>query len=384
MSMNKEQSLLLELIKKSQFGSSEQICWDDVDMQVLYEEAKQQAVLGLVAYEIPEEFLNSNWQEVKYRSQASYIRYCYAQDELKRVLDDADIPFVILKGNASALNYKYPSRRTMGDIDFLTSVDCVEKAKNALITSGYIWDHNTDRHASFKKDSMSFELHNRFSHDINLEDYIIEGLKNNDKVSVDAHEFPMLPTLANGLVLLDHFREHLKFSVGLRHVIDWMMYTYRNLNDDFWNNKFKDVADEKGLDVLAISLTKMCQIYLGLPKYITWCSSADINTCEQLMSVVLNSGNFGRKNHEGYYVEKVSTNLKRKGLFPWLQFAGEHNWKAYHKHHWLKPFCWFYQIFRYIKQGFMSGRNKNQLKDDLKRSNDRYELLKKLKIDNEI
>ena len=92
------------------------------------------------------------------------------------------------------------------------------------------------------------------------------------------------------------------------------------------------------------------------------------------------SGNFGRKNGQGSSIEKVSTSMKRKGLFHWLQHAGEHNWKAYHKHHWLKPFCWFYQIFRYAKQGIKTGRSSKQIKGDLDRSKERYELLKNLNI----
>lgn len=158
------------------------------------------------------------------------------------------------------------------------------------------------------------------------------------------------------------------------------MYVYRNLDDAFWNSEFKAAATEKEMDTLAISATRMCQIYLGLPETINWCKSADENTCDQLMDCILVSGNFGRKKGKGNSVETVSTSIKRKGLFRWLQYAGEHNWKAYHKHHWLKSFCWFYQIFRYAKQGIKTGRNRKQIRGDLDRSKERYELLKKLNI----
>ena len=198
--------------------------------------------------------------------------------------------------------------------------------------------------------------------------------------SIEGHEFPMLSPLANGLVLLDHMRRHLKSGLGLRQVIDWMMYVYHNLDDEFWNSSFRTIAEDKGMDKLAITATRMCQIYLGLPETITWCKSADEKTCEQLMECLLVSGNFGRKNGQGNLVETVSTFIKQEGLFKWLQYAGEHNWETYHKHHWLKPLCWFYQIFRYAKQGFKTGRNKKQLKADLDRSKDRYDLLKKLNI----
>ncbi len=378
--MNKEQTVLLSLIKQSQFGPSEAISFADVDMDALYKEAEQQSVLGLVSSEIPDEYTNPKWYKAFYRRKASYFLYCDEQDALKKVLDDAGIPFVILKGNASAVNYKEPYLRMMGDIDFLVPIDRFEESLSLLKSSGYVWDHDTDRHVSFKKDKAVFEMHNRVSHDIDFEDYLVEGLNNPVLATIDGHEFPMLPKLTNGLVLLDHFRAHLKSAVGLRHAIDWMMYVYRNLDDEFWSKEFAPAVKDLGMDTLAVTLTRMCQIYLGLPETITWCTNAKESTCEQLMNVILKSGNFGRKNLKGNNVETVNMSIKRMGLFPWLQYAGKHNWKAYHKHHWLKPFCWLYQICRYIKQGFKSGRNKDQLKDDLKRSNERYELLKELKI----
>ena len=160
-----------------------------------------------------------------------------------------------------------------------------------------------------------------------------------------------------------------------------MMYVYRNLDDEYWENEFSRVAKEKKMEKLAVTATRMCQMYLGLPETITWCKGADEKTCEELMECLLASGNFGRKNGRGNSVETVSTNMKRKGLFRWLQYAGEFNWEAYHRHHWLKPFCWLYQIFRYAKQGVKTGRNRKQIRGDLDRSKERFELLKKLGIE---
>ena len=378
--MNKEQSVLLSLIKQSQFGPSEAISFNDVDMDALFVEASQQSVLGLVASEIPEEYITPKWYKARYRRKASYFLYCDEQDELKMVLDGAAIPFVILKGNASAINYKEPYLRMMGDIDFLVPQDQYQQAKTLLSSIGYVESHDNGRHASFKKDDQLFEIHHHYCHGVDFEDYLTKGLLNPEIVSIDGHIFPMFAKLANGLVLLDHFRRHLQSAVGLRHVVDWMMYVYRNLDDEFWDNEFAPVVKDLGMDTLAVTLTRMCQFYLGLPETITWCNNAKKSTCERLMNVILKSGNFGRKNLKGNNVETVTTRIKSMGLFPWLQYAGKHNWKAYHKHHWLKPFCWLYQICRYIKQGFKAGRSKEQLKDDLNRSNERYELLKELKI----
>lgn len=384
--MDTTQKTLLELIKKSQFGIINSFP-PDVDWDAVYKESSFQSVFGIVWEELPSDIVVAGkWQQAHYKQMASYIRYCYAEDELVQLMNDASIPFVVLKGNAAAIYYKDPSRRAMGDIDFIVKQDDFDRTKKILVDNNYIIHSESEqylRHIGLKKNGIEFELHRFFSEDetVDIDEYVFTGIDNPVEGLIEEHTFPMLPRLANGLVLLLHMRQHLKSALGLRQVIDWMMYVYNNLDDDFWNSEFSTVAQEKGLDTLAIVATRMCQIYLGLPETITWCKNADERICEQLIETLLVSGNFGRKQGKGSSVETVSTSIKRKGLFRWLQYAGEYNWKAYQKHHWLKPFCWLYQIFRYAKQGLKSGRNRKQISDDFERSEKRFELLKKLGIE---
>ena len=189
----------------------------------------------------------------------------------------------------------------------------------------------------------------------------------------------MLPKLVNGLVLLGHMVQHLKSGLGLRQVIDWMLYVDRELNDAFWNQAFETAAKDVGLNTVAIVITRMCQIYLGLSERIQWCQNADADLCAELMENLLSSGNFDRKRGKGSAVESVTSNITRIGLFRYLQTAGEYNWKAYHKHKWLRPFAWLYQIGRYAKQGFQAKRG-GQLSEDIARGRQRSELLKQLQI----
>ena len=381
--MNKEQKLLLYIINCSQFETSSSVVLDDVDLDDLYNEASHQSVLGIIAPMILEIQPDSKWEDAHYRQMASFIRYCHAEEELKELLYNNKVQFVVLKGNAAAISYKEPSYRTMGDIDIQVLPRDFERARDLLLAAGYSYSHEPregSRHHCLVKAGVEVELHKRFSHDIDLEDVIVPGIENRVIGVVEGHSFPMLPPLANGLVLLDHMRTHLKSGLGLRQVVDWMMYVYRNLDNEFWESSFRSVAASKGLEVLAVTATRMCQIYLGLPLSFTWCSSADEKICKELMECLLVSGNFGRKNGSGNSVETVSTSIRREGLFRWLQIAGEHNWAAYRNHHWLKPFCWIYQAFRYAGQGLKAGRKGKELLGDLDRSKERYELLKKLGI----
>ncbi len=387
--MNDNNLILLNLIKYSQFGTNNDTYFSpNIDWKEIYDEAVNQAVLGIVAPEVPDQVALSDdrWKKAQYKQIASYTRYNYSEELLKCVLDKAGIPFVILKGNAAACYYRHPERRMMGDIDFLVSQDLFTFAKDELINAGYLMKDKLDeeinaRHIGFSKDGQLYELHHHFSHkEIDFESIIVDGLKNREINNIKEHYYPVLPKLANGIVLLDHMSTHLKSGIGLRQVIDWMMYVYHELDDEFWNNEFAPVLREKGLLKLAIISTRMCQIYLGLPETINWCKDADEKLCKELIELLFISGNFGIKNGKGTSVETVSTNIKRHGLFKWLQYAGEFNWKAYKKHKWLKPFCWIYQIFRYASKGFKSGRNSKQLSDDLNRSNRRFTLLKELDI----
>ncbi len=392
------QLILLLLVKRSQFGYEQGLVGfefpiqdgQSIDWSKVYEEAKLQSILGIVAPEIPSSVITTDakWKQVRDRILAEYVRYCFAETSLKKDLDEAGIPFVILKGNAAAVYYSQPSRRMMGDIDFLVPPNDFEKTKQLLIDKGYTYSHvdPDKRHFAFRKNGISFELHHHFSHSgLDFEEYVIEGLNNRITVTIDKHEFPMLPKLANGLVLLDHMRHHIRNGLGLRQVIDWMMFVNKELDDEFWQKEFGKVAREKGMDTLAVVTTKMCQIYLGLSDSITWCSDADNEVCDELLDMLFVYGNFGKKNIDehgkGVHIEYASMGIKRMGLFRWLQQAGEKNWKAYNRHHWLKPFCWLYQSCRYLKKGIQANRSTKQLSDDIARSRKRGELLEKLGVE---
>ena len=181
-----------------------------------------------------------------------------------------------------------------GDVDFLVPQERFEEAASLMEKNGYRQFSEGKRHAEFMKDGVEFELHHRFSQeDLDIEDVVIVGMNHRVWAAVGDHGFPMLPRLSNGLVLLDHLRHHLKDGLGLRQVLDWMMYVNRELDDEFWEKEFGPVTKEKGLDTLAVTVTRMCQIRLGLPETVTWCSDADEELCEELLANLFSSGNFG-------------------------------------------------------------------------------------------
>lgn len=364
--MTGSEDLLLSVLRDALWGRAEV----EIPPEV-YKEAEAQRVLGLIEQKAP------------YQQLATFVQYIYDQEEVIRLFSDAGIPMAIIKGTAAAIYYPQPYRRSMGDYDLIVPPACFTAAWDLLEENGYKTKarrtESTPREVAFYKEDSEYELHYRFSdYSIDIDRFVEAGLQNLETGGIDEHQFPMLPKLANGLVLLSHISHHLHLGLGLRQIIDWMMYCDKVLDDAFWEDEFKRAADEVGLTALAITATALCQKYLGLRASILWCRKADETLVDQLMETVMTSGNFGGKQGRGNKIQTTVTYFKREGFFRYLQHAGECNWRAYHRHTWLKPVCWIYQIFRYIKQGAGRGR---KLKEDIAQGNQRFELLERLGID---
>ena len=379
--MNSIQQVLFQGIQKSLWNANIMFP-DNTDWDAVISEAEDQAVLGIVIGAAPED-VRERWRSKANLVTAHFVRILHYQEQLYRLLKEHGIPMVILKGTAAAIYYPNPSQRSMGDIDYLVPMEHFDRTKELLVENGYSIadDPRNPRHMHVYKGRVSFEQHRFFSSEgIDVELYITEGISHIHINKIYDREFPMLPKLANGFVLLGHMAQHLKTGLGLRQVIDWMMYVNSELDDAFWTLTFEKAAIDVGLDQVAIVATRMCQLYLGLSEDIHWCMDADPEACAALMDSLLSSGNFNRKRGNGTPIEVVVSNIGKKGLFRVLQTSGEKNWEAYHKHKWLKPFAWIYQGCRYVAKGIQTKRSGIQIKQDAQRGKQRKELLQKLKI----
>ena len=82
----------------------------------------------------------------------------------------------------------------------------------------------------FFKNGVSVEIHRFFAslndpnHAKLLDDQIIENINSSH----------VLPDKVNGLVLLEHISQHLESGLGLRQIIDWMMFVNQCLPDEYW------------------------------------------------------------------------------------------------------------------------------------------------------
>lgn len=308
-----------------------------------------------------------------------------AQKALCEQLDKAGIPFVILKGAASACYYPQPVYRQMGDIDFLVPPEHFERARLLMLEEGYVLlDKETFRHIEFTKNNIVFELHRGFASFKDSErakpfdNLLFDSFERLETFTMEGYSFPVFPSMENGLILLAHINEHLEDGLGLRQILDWALYVDKFLDDDIWGSSFAPIIHRLGLETLAITVTRMCQLYLGLRLDITWCASAEEALCHRLMGYLMEQGNFGRKaNTEDSYksvkVMKAAKNIP--AFFKRLQYFGLKGWPAITKHPQLKPlltpFAWFWQLCRYIHLGLKREQPFKSLIEDIQKSHDK-------------
>ena len=344
----------LELLKASLFQHNPAFP-SDLDWAEILDIAKKQTVVALAAQSIPVEYTEL-WKKDSLMCISNNVRNQYEQKRILDIFQSNNIPVVVIKGTSAAMYYPEPYRRTMGDIDLLVPGKYYDDAKMLLMEDGFQFKKEDERNSVFIKRSIILELHYRFSSiDKDIEDVIREGMLHPKMYQIGNFSFPGLPPYVNGLVLLDHVRQHLVGSgLGCRQVIDWMMFVHTELNDEAWMNNFKTMAQDAGLETLAITLTKMCKQYLGLPDPITWCDEGNSDLCEMVLECLFSDGNFGR---ERPATEIVRRDMKQHGTFQYLQYAGLENWNAAQKHSFLRPFAWIYQIYRYFRKGIIRMRH---------------------------
>lgn len=377
--IERSQQVLLDALKASLFEIPF-LYPDDMDWDDVIKEAKSQTVMGLISPVIPIH------DESCDQGRAYYMRLLHEQDKFLKLLDNNNIPCVVLKGCAAAMYYPKPFLRSMGDVDLLVPRNRFDDAMILIESNGYVCVEGKGddgqplqgvRHIGYIKNGIEFELHHHFSSKgFNIDDILERAIDKREYKELNGYRFPVLPEIENGLVLLGHIHQHLTLDhLGLRQIIDWEMYYNAVMDNEKWNKEFVPIAKKIGLLELAVNVTKMCEKHLGLSNSIK--SNMDNNhekgVTDQLLEYLLTSGNFGNKQahlsskmDSGERIRTVTQEIKNKGLYSYFQDNGLETWKLCRRYPVLKPLAFIYGIFRFFVRGitgiFKTGRLKEQLR----------------------
>ena len=385
--ITKSQKVLLMAVKAALFGTKPSYPvdtnWDEV-----VKEAKAQTVLGIISPVIPVH------DESVEQGKATYMRILYEQDKLIKLFDEHNIPCVILKGSAAAIYYPKPYLRAMGDVDILVPRYIFNKAAKLMEENGYIYTFGKEeggklvknsRHFEYVKNGINFELHHHFSSSgFDLDDILENAVSRREYRELSGYTFPVLPDAENGLVLLGHINQHLKNNaLGLRQIIDWEMYFNFVMNKRVWKEQFVPLANEAGLLSLAVNVTQMCEINLGLSNRIKWKKRNDTLTSE-LLNVVLTDGNFGKREISSTTYErniyKTVTRIKSRGIYTFFKTIGLRKCKLCKKYPIIEPLAFLYGFLQCSYYGLIAVFKVNNVKKQVDEGRHRIELYRKIGI----
>ena len=414
--MNREQIILLNLLSKVLYDTTNNYNYDDCDWSTVYEESKNQAVTSECYHAlddncaIPSEIYET-WRKDSLRSISRNMVVTHNHALLHQWMTEAGIPYVILKGVASARYYPAPEYRAMGDVDFLVPNDQVERAGEILKEHGLTPSETRNGfHIAFHNSGMSIELHFDVS-DIpdntngDLLHSFLQNIFEESSVYSTSYGPIIVPSLFHhGLIMLLHTSRHmLSAGIGLRHLCDWAVFANSLSNEEFieiFENKLKAV----GLWKYAQCLTQVCIKYLGMDDR-KWASenyiglsedtapdSNETDIADELIEDIFLSGNFGRKDTlkglENYlFVGNQKDIIDHKGLGDnILHFAQAINkivyrrWPATMRWKILLPVGWIYFPARRIIRGFTGKRKKINVKHMYDKAADRREIYRKLHL----
>lgn len=374
--MTAQQSTILQLLSKTLFRREVEV--QDQDWLEVLKEAKNQAVVQLVDSVIDKSLLTADeahaWKQATSADLANNIRIGHNHSLLHKWM--SGIPYVILKGAASASYYPIPTHRSMGDVDFLVKEEDLARAGKVLEENGLKpWDKEHISHIVYRGPRMHYEMHFNIAGTPNGEvgdlarEYTTDIFEKAQEKTV-VNGVAMLPSpFHHGLILLLHTCHHMTGEgVGLRHLCDWAVFE-NNFSEDEFCELFEVKLKKLGLWKFAQILTRVSIKYLGADEKL-W-AIAEEDVVDAIMEDILTGGNFGKKDSDRALQTMLISDRGKDGVgktsmvSEFLKSGNGvvyHNWPESKKNKLLLPFGWVYFGTRRIFREMTGKRQKTNVR----------------------
>lgn len=314
MAMSLVRQTVLDLLANDLFGAGRKLS-GDVDWREVYEECRKQTVVvhgwnqARKTGNLPPE-LYREWEREALAAAGNHFRMTGEHVRLGECMDAAGIPYVILKGCASAAYYPRPAERILGDVDFLAERRDLERAGRILEEEGFrVLEEKHVHHIAYLWGNTEVEMHfavggiPRGKPGELVRACLADILEQAREIPVEGGRIRVPSDFHHGLNLLLHTNQHLLGEgIGLRHLCDWAVFAAAFSEEEF-RGLFEEKLKETGLWRFAQVLTRAAVQYLGCPSG-NWAGEAGGELAEALLEEIFEGGNFGRK-QEGRFYESL-------------------------------------------------------------------------------
>lgn len=391
----KIEQILLDMLANSLFNAGKPIGNADVNRSLVWYESYVQAVsltafVGGTPAGCDEKVLASIRRKLN-DALRSAVNVNKEHIRLHKIMTEANIPYVILKGLASAQYYPDPLMRSMGDVDFLIKSEYLDEACKVLEQNGFErYPKEHEKHIVYFDATGHYEMHTipagvpDGENGEKIKSMLENIIDDSREVQTDFGTVRVPSHFHHGLVMLLHICSHLAVEgIGLRHLCDWAVFV-----SHFSESTFKSLFEEKlksvGLWRLAVVLTQVCIKYLGCPPC-DWVGEEQTDSVDGMMADIFKNGNLGQKNpsslQERLFVNADSTKKSFiKHLFRSVNSIVCFYWKSARKFKVLLPFGWLWFGGRYIIRSIFGKRPKINLKTVRTRANERTDLYEDIKL----
>ncbi len=297
---------------------------EDIDFQEVYRVAQEQSVVGLVAagfehvkdVKIPQEIALSIVGETLQLEQRNIAMNSFINVLVDKMRND-DIYTILVKGQGLAQCYERPLWRASGDVDLLFSESNYEKAKDYLSPlSTFKYEENIKRkHLGMNIDSWEVELHGSLRSDLwGRMDSAIDDIQNEIfyggavRLWKNGDTQVVLPRVNEDVVLVfSHILQHFyQEGIGLRQICDWcrLLWTFRDSIDRKLLRsrllRMGIMTEWKAFGALTVHYLNMPED--AMPFYEP--SGKWLRKANRILSLVLETGNFGHNIDKSYKQEK--------------------------------------------------------------------------------
>lgn len=396
--MNAIHLTVLKALRHELFGG-EKPQLDNIDVQAILKEAEQQAVFSFVYTALKDELDRSLSAEQLTKLEGEFfsnitnsVRVQEEHGELHDIMTGAGIPYVILKGCASAAYYPEPELRAMGDVDFLVHEKDIPRGINALEAHGFHRDQyefTTNQSAYLRPPMTTWEIHKSPSgipkgkEGDPIRKALSDMIETAQPYEHDDVRFNVPDPYHHGIILLLHKISHMTSSgIGLRHLCDWAVFESSYSNDAFVQT-FEKSLRSFGIWKFAQIMTLVCERYLGAPKR-AWARNPEVSPrqLEAIINDIFSGGNFGKKDANRireikYLTDRKEGKLGNRGMA--AQALSSLNAKVYAEHPAIRkykvllPAGWTIEGGKYLGM-LITGKRKSKnttamLKEASKRKN---------------
>ncbi|MDE6640909.1 MAG: nucleotidyltransferase family protein [Acetatifactor sp.] len=313
-------------------------------------------------------------------------RLLFLTQYLVRILEEAGVPVLVLKGSGVAELYPVPELRKSGDVDVLIPGDRLEDATRILTGKGfYIKEsQHANHHLVFgSEDGIDLELHTMLAEPFRdsginrcMERLLTVCFEKKEYKECMGVSLPVLSESHQALQLLLHMLQHfLRAGFGLKLLCDWVV---------FWNRDevqkivpgFLELADECNVREFSETITMVCREFLGLRKDLAMGGSRDRRLAEDFLQDVFAGEEFGNADKDRMVIVQENSLSAYIKEFHY-QMKMNHPKASHHIILW--PALWVITLVVFLRNNRKLKRGK--VKDILRSAGNRSRLLQQMGLD---